>query len=318
MKIVIGIVIFCFVCLILVALESLRESLKVKAVKYKYPDFFLKHWKGTKILLLSDLHNCVYGRNNEKLLKLIKKQNPDIILIAGDMLVGKTDVDFSDTVYFLNELAKLNCKIYYAHGNHELRTKLYVEQYKDMYERFRKELSSDIKFLINESVTLKKEDETLKIFGLDLERKYYQRFKKVPMEEEYLIDLWLKDCKEKSKEEKMNKDKNSVLSEEISDPSQDRKDKKEFNILIAHNPLYFEEYAKQLGVDMVVSGHYHGCLVRLPFIGGVLSPQMGLFPKYVAGEYRIGKSIMYLSAGLGSHSIKIRIGNIPEVVVIEL
>ena len=158
-----------------------------------------------------------------------------------------------------------------------------------MYENFRKELSPKIQFLLNESVTLCKEGETLKIYGLDLNEKYYKRFKKVPMEESYLKEIWEKE----------------------------QKNEADFCIFIAHNPLYFEEYAK-LGVDMVVAGHYHGCMVRLPLLGGVLSPQLEFFPKYVAGEYRKGKTRMYLSAGLGSHGIKIRIGNVPELIEITL
>lgn len=303
MEVLTGISIVCFICLFFVLFESWRENRRIKAVQFYYPDTPLQNWKGTKIMILSDLHNCVYGRENEKLLQLIRKQNPDIILIAGDMLVGKKNVDFSTTVQFLNQLAQMDCPVFYGHGNHELRTRLYKEQYGDMYEDFRKALSPKIKFLINESVTLEKDGEVLKIFGLDLDKKYYQRFKKVPMESEYLKNLWEKDEKEQtSKVEK--KDLESLKKET-------------FHILIAHNPLYFKEYA-ELGVDMVVSGHYHGCMVRLPILGGVLSPQIGFFPKYVAGEYRQGKSIMYLSAGMGNHSIKLRIGNIPEVVVVTL
>ena len=283
MKILIGFSVFALICLVLVVLESWRENRKVKVTHYEYSDFPLRNWNGTNIMLLTDLHNCVYGRENVALLSLVKKENPDIILIAGDMLVGKPKTDFKEAVHFLTQLAEMDIPIYYAHGNHELRLKLYPEQYGDMYERFRKELSPKINFLLNESVCLDKNGEKIKIFGLDMDKKYYQRFKKTPMDENYLADIWNED--------------------------------QSFRILIAHNPLYFKEYAES-GADMVVSGHYHGCMVRIPFLGGILSPQIGFFPKYVAGEYREKNSIMYLSAGLGNHSIKLRIGNIPEVVVI--
>ena len=289
MKILLELFALGLVCLLFVFFESLRENKKVKVVSYQYPDSSLKYWKGKKVMLLTDLHNCVYGKDNQTLLQLIYKQNPDLILIAGDMLVGKPKQDFSETVSFLNRLAEMDCPVFYAHGNHELRTRIYKEQYGDMYENFRKELSPKIQFLLNESVTLCKEGETLKIYGLDLNEKYYKRFKKVPMEESYLKEIWEKE----------------------------QKNEADFCIFIAHNPLYFEEYAK-LGVDMVVAGHYHGCMVRLPLLGGVLSPQLEFFPKYVAGEYRKGKTRMYLSAGLGSHGIKIRIGNVPELIEITL
>lgn len=309
MEILTGVIVFCLICLFFVIFESWRENQKVRAVHYDYPDFPLQNWKGTKIMLLSDLHNCVYGRKNEKLLRLVQEQNPDIILIAGDMLVGKKGADFSNAVHFLNSLAKMECPIYYAHGNHELRTKIYKEQYGELYDEFRSKLSPKIKFLINESVMLERGGEFLKIFGLDLDRKYYQRFKKVPMEENYLADLWEMDDKEEMQKKARWSEKNVRVENEK---------KNIFHILIAHNPLYFDEYAMQLKVDMVVSGHYHGCMVRLPILGGILSPQIGFFPRYVAGVYQKGQSRMYLSAGLGNHSIKIRIGNIPEVVVVTL
>ena len=362
MKILVGMIILILICLILVIFESWRENRKVKVVHYQYPDFPLKNWVGTKIMLLTDLHNCVYGRENETLLSLVRKQSPDLILIAGDMLVGKPKKEFKEAVHFLNRLAELKIPIYYAHGNHELRLKLYPEQYGDMYERFRKELSPDINFLLNESVTLDKNGEKLKIFGLDLDKKYYQRFKKTPMEENYLTDLWEKDRiineqKQKNKTQNEQKQidttknkqnqKNKTQNEQnqmdtiqneqnqmdttsnntkielnqkaknIKHSNKNIKEKKIFQILIAHNPLYFEEYS-DFGVDMVVSGHYHGCMVRIPVLGGILSPQIGFFPKYVAGEYREKNSVLYLSAGLGNHSIKLRIGNIPEIVVITL
>lgn len=44
--------------------------------------------KKVKILLLSDLHNKSYGRNNEKLLTEIRKINPDLIVVAGDMVTA--------------------------------------------------------------------------------------------------------------------------------------------------------------------------------------------------------------------------------------
>ena len=64
-----------------------------------------------------------------------------------------------------------------------------------------------------------------------------------------------------------------------------------FNILIAHDPDYFPKYA-DWGADLVLSGHVHGGMVRVPFWGkGVVSPNVRLFPKYDGGEFTIGKSI---------------------------
>lgn len=94
-------------------------------------------------------------------------------------------------------------------------------------------------------------------------------------------------------------------------------DRKAFNLLLAHNPLYFDEYA-DWGADLVLSGHVHGGVVILPFLGGVISPQVRLFPKYYAGTYFHGKSEMILSRGLHMHSFRIRLFNMPELSCVTL
>ena len=91
----------------------------------------------------------------------------------------------------------------------------------------------------------------------------------------------------------------------------------EYNILIAHNPDYFPAYA-EWGADLVLSGHVHGGIMRLPLLGGVLSPALRLFPKYDGGLFQEGGSTMILGRGLGSHTIPIRIFNPGELIVVTL
>ena len=67
-----------------------------------------------------------------------------------------------------------------------------------------------------------------------------------------------------------------------------------------------------------MSGHLHGGIVRLPKLGGVISPQFRLFPKYDGGDYLIGGRHMIVSRGLGSHTVNIRIMNRPELIVVKL
>ena len=94
-------------------------------------------------------------------------------------------------------------------------------------------------------------------------------------------------------------------------------DESKYNILLAHNPEYFKKYAAW-GADLVVSGHVHGGIMRLPFIGGVIAPSFRLFPKYSGGQYQSGDTIMLLSTGLGSHTLPFRIFNPGQLVVLEL
>ena len=90
-----------------------------------------------------------------------------------------------------------------------------------------------------------------------------------------------------------------------------------FSILLAHNPEYFKSYAKW-GADLTVSGHIHGGIMRLPLIGGVISPSLRLFPKYDSGEFEENGKKMILSRGMGLHHIKLRFFNRPEISVIKI
>ena len=94
-------------------------------------------------------------------------------------------------------------------------------------------------------------------------------------------------------------------------------DRRHFQILMAHNPDYFEDYVNW-GADLVLSGHVHGGIMRLPVLGGVISPSYQIFPKYDAGIFSSGTGKMIISTGLGCHSIKIRLFNPPEIDVITL
>ena len=80
--------------------------------------------------------------------------------------------------------------------------------------------------------------------------------------------------------------------------------------------LHFENYAKS-GVDLVLSGHVHGGIVRVPFWGkGVLSPNVRLFPRYDGGIFHKGESTMLVDRGLGEHTIPFRLFNPAELWVL--
>jgi predicted MPP superfamily phosphohydrolase len=87
--------------------------------------------------------------------------------------------------------------------------------------------------------------------------------------------------------------------------------------LLAHNPKYFKSYAAW-GADLTLSGHIHGGIVQIPFLGGAVSPQVEFFPKYDAGLFHENDKAMILSRGLGTHTINVRINNTAELVSIKL
>lgn len=235
-------------------------------------------------VVLSDLHNKSYGEKNQKLWNAIEKLNPEAILIAGDMLTAKPGKSYQVALKLMKDLAA-KYPVYYGMGNHETRLFLYPETYGDAGERYENELKKvQIEFLRNVS---RKCEDNIRITGLDMARRYYRRFKKTAMDKNYLQDTLGK-----------------VKAEE-------------YEILLAHNPDYFEEYA-DWGADLVLSGHVHGGMMRLPILGGVVSPAFKLFPKYDGGLFQYGKSTMILSRGLGMHTIPIRIFNPGELISLKL
>lgn len=235
------------------------------------------------LVVLADLHNKRYGTDNEKLIGAIEGVNPDFVLTAGDILTAKPGKSYETALSFMKKLAT-KYPIYYGLGNHEYRMKIYREDYGDAFDRYIGELNNaGIHVLDNEW----KEREPFQITGVSIERLYYKRFYKIKMDDAY-------------------------LKKEIGEAS-----KKRYQILLAHNPEYFEEYAKW-GADLVLSGHVHGGIMRLPLLGGVISPKLVLFPKYDGGMFKEKDSTMILSRGLGMHTIPIRIFNPGELVVIHL
>ena len=96
-----------------------------------------------------------------------------------------------------------------------------------------------------------------------------------------------------------------------------RPDEKHFHILMAHNPVYFDTYAAW-GADLTLAGHLHGGIIRIPGIGGVITPQVKLFPEYDRGFFERNGKYMAVSAGLGEHTVPIRIFNPPQLILLTI
>lgn len=136
-----------------------------------------------------------------------------------------------------------------------------------------------------------------------------------------------------NKGERINKGSNSIFIYGIDDPSdydykgisssvkkelmELDKNNNDFNMLLAHRPEHIAVYSS-FNFDLVFSGHAHGGQVRIPFIGGVIAPGQGFFPKYTSGAYKYGSTAMIVSRGLGNSLAPVRVFNRPEVVVVTL
>ncbi len=277
------ILIFIGIMVVLCLVVSAWDCNRFVTVEYEITSD--KVIKPCRMVLLSDQHNKEFGKENARLLEKIDGISPDGILVAGDMLTAERGKSFQPALRLMHNLAQ-KYKLYYGMGNHEYRLRLYPEQYNGMYERYMEGLAAaGIRPLINEQTYLP--EFNISVCGLEMDRHYYGRFGKQTMDTEYL---------------------SRILGEAAGDS---------FQILIAHNPDYFEQYAAW-GADLTVSGHVHGGIMKLPFLGGVLSPNLTLFPKYDGGKYEFRGANMVLSRGLGTHTLPLRIFNPGELVVINI
>lgn len=281
--ILIIVAVFIVYCLI----EMIRELRDFRVTKYRICSQKLNGIKREKkIIFLSDLHNRMYGEENERLLESIRNQHPDLILIGGDMLVRKDGNSYDKTVHFLAKLPGI-CPVYCANGNHEQKLKELPDKYEQSYEEYKKALTeSGIHMLENASETVKLDEVPVKLSGLEIPLGAYARFGKK--------ELSLKE-----------------ITDRIGEHGDD------YQILLAHHPGYMKEYLAY-GADLILGGHYHGCVVQLPWIGGVISTNFTLFPKYSGGIYPEGEQTAVVSRGLGTHSVPLRLWNWPELIVLEL
>ncbi|QHQ62401.1 hypothetical protein Ana3638_17750 [Anaerocolumna sedimenticola] len=246
-----------------------------------------KAFHGVKLVVLADLHNNKYGRDNNKLLDEIRKINPDYIIVAGDMIVSSEPDNLSVPYTLLLELAE-TYPIYYSLGNHEQRLQPKDTIHYKNYDTFKDNLQKQgVKFLENERAFVYRNGEAVVITGLVIDMDYFKKLKQPKMNQGYIEKL-------------------------VGIPEE-----KCYNILIAHNPVYFKFYTTW-GADLIFSGHLHGGIIRIPGLRGFISPQYKFMPKYDAGIYEEDGKVMLVSRGLGLHTIKLRIHNRPELMVVTL
>ena len=244
----------------------------------RLPDGF----DGLRLVHISDLHGHEYGEDSAELLTRIRKQEPELIVITGDL------IDREKQLEMVPALAKGLCAIaptYYVTGNHEWAC-CDVRALKSLLRE------CGVTVLDNKYVVLERGGDTLVLAGVDDPNGYADQ--KTP-EELY-----------------------AEISEEFPWV---------FTLLLAHRNDQFDRYA-HAGYSLVLSGHAHGGIVRLPFTDGLVDTGMNLFPTRTAGAYRSGNSTLFVSRGLGNNTIPInglsvpikgfRLFNRPDLAVVEL
>ena len=233
---------------------------------------------GFRIAQVSDLHNKDFGEGYGQLLTLLSQINPDIIVVTGD-LIDSRHTDIEIALEFARQAIKL-APVYYVSGNHEAR----VHEYEDLKMGLAK---AGVIVLEDQKVQIKRDGESIYILGID----------DPSFQEDYLFG-----------------ESESVARQAIED-LQNESDG--YTVLLSHRPELFDLYV-DTGMDLVFSGHAHGGQFRLPFVGGLVAPNQGFFPKYDAGQFNEENTTMIVSRGVGNSIIPIRFNNRPEIVLVTL
>lgn len=234
-----------------------------------------------KLLLLSDLHGTRYGREQERLVRAVEGENPDLVLLAGDMADDK--VPNQGTLELLRRIGRAY-PCFFAPGNHENRTGN-LEAVKEMFR------SHGVCVLDGRNASLEAGGQRLLLAGVDDPETFgVRRHERYTAPPEWLRQL-------------------DACRPGLSDSR--------FSILVSHRPELVGEY-EESGFDLVVSGHAHGGQVRVPgLLNGLFAPSQGLFPRYAGGLYSLGKTTLVVSRGLCRNYLP-RVFNPPEAVVVSL
>lgn len=260
----------------LIVLEQKRLVIRRQTLRLpSLPDAF----DGFRVVQLSDLHKRVYPHRERRLLQKVQQCQPDIIVITGD-LVSRSVTDFTERTALLKALRQM-APVYLSLGNHEWDMQ---PQQMAAYQAMVKQ--SGCVLLENETVTLQRNGMVCYLAGALLRIGIYHDavFAYRDLESYTAADL-----------------------------TADLGERKGCTILLAHSPFPAESYFTW-GADLTLSGHVHGGIVRLPIIGGLLSPERRFLPQYSKGIYEKDGRYLYVNCGIG----KLRLGNPSEVAEITL
>lgn len=238
-----------------------------------------------RLVLISDLHGKSFGKDNARLIAKIQEQTPDAIFLDGDMIDRSADSpDEQELLRLIESLCEI-APVYFSLGNHEL-------EYMQTDTSLLTQVAEAGAVVVNDSyVDVTVAGQPLRIGGTMGHGFAFGR-----TEEEFTSSpeyVFLKAFE------------NTELPK----------------ICLAHMPdtFIFNGAYTLWDVDLVLSGHTHGGLVRLPFIGGLYAPMQGLFPEYDRGHFRLGTHMqMVITSGLAGHGLLPRVNNPPEIAVIDL
>lgn len=220
----------------------------------------------------------MFGEDQAKLLNHIESLLPDIIIVTGDV-VDRRKFDLDTAMCFMNGAVKI-APTYYVSGNHEA----WSGQYSQIKQRL---IDAKVYIMDDTAIEISKGGSAIQLLGLS--------------DPDFFTSNYLDGTNTSKLEEQLKKWSSS--------------DK--FKLLLSHRPELLDLYCVN-NIDLIFSGHAHGGQFRIPFIGGLVAPDQGLFPKYTSGSYSNLSSTMFVSRGLGNSIIPFRIFNRPEIITVTL
>ncbi len=233
------------------------------------------------MIQLSDLHGKEFGKEQNKLVRKIKNEKPDMIVFTGDLIDSNHYVE-KYSLKLMGEIVKI-APVYFVTGNHEY--------WSGKYEGLESKLEMlGVKVLKNEGVVLERTGGKIQLLGMD-------------------------DPANVTGNEYLSEQQRAVVN--IKKSLTSIKNDIAFKVLLSHRPELFSLYSNY-DFDVVLTGHAHGGQLRIPFVGGVVAPNQGVLPKYTSGQYKKKNTTMIVNRGLGNSIIPQRIFNRPEIVVLTL
>jgi len=234
---------------------------------------------GFRVVLLADLHGAEHGSNNERLVGRIEEANPDIIAIAGDLIDRYQP---GNTVERQIEIAQILV---------QQLVRIAPVYYVTGNHEWDSGMVRPLLDMLEES-------------GVNVLRNQYRP---ITIGNKTMIVAGVDDPNGPADMIKPDVFVERILQSENPD----------FLIVLSHRNYNLRLYS-DIGVDLVLSGHAHGGMVRLPFTDGLIGPQHELFPTYTSGVYTRGNTNMVVSRGLGNQLGWTRFLNNPQVVVVEI
>lgn len=286
-----NIFIFCLALIFALVLYLISDQYVITTSEYTIKSD--KITNGFKIAVISDLHNMDFGGSNKAVLDKISEGKPDIIAVVGD-IIDESDTDITPALNVMNNLPSI-APTYYVVGNHDRLCPL--------YESFKQSImASGVSYLrtIDYGETfISRAERKIIINGDRVALLGLHNYSTGEAEDKHYTRIMRDFCRKKC-----------------------------FKILLCHYPEYTTWFFEQdkyykYNFDLMLSGHTHGGVINIPFIGGIVAPNQGLFPEYCKGLYYIDKGNenpynMIITGGLGEDRRFMRVNNFPEITFVNV